>query len=120
MNNFLKPTKKFEDAVPLWNPPHSAYNAIKELSDEQVRYALWAALFILFGAPGCNASEVVLCLPIAGNPRDHTVGNFATAEAHILLAQIGTGKAGKAGYAQQEIDRLKQELQDLRAALGAN
>lgn len=79
----ITPTKPFKDIV---RPPGAdvAQTTINSMSEEQVRYALWAALVLLFGAPESNAIDIVLgySLPSAQD----------MAEAHVLLCQIGCGK----------------------------
>lgn len=64
------------------------HNVISTMTEEQCRYALWAALVILFGSSVSNATEVMLNMAV----NDGLCEKLPVAEAQMILTEIGIGR----------------------------
>jgi len=106
MNEIYTPTVPFADIKQ--EIAFRALDKIKTMTEDQVRYALWCTLTLLFGDPSSNATEVVdRCEFSLESP-------LAIREAHLILTQIGIGRV-----IPLSADRRKAELEVFKKGLHA-
>jgi hypothetical protein len=93
-----KPATPFKDAHGSLEGAGAAYKVVMSMSEEQLRYAMWATLVMLFGHPLSNAPNVVL----GCEPCDLT----GMRSAHLILAQIGCS------YSEPElVEKMRAEVE---------
>lgn len=91
-----KPTTPF---AKITKPETASREDILKLSDDQVRYALWATCILLFGIDESNAPLIVLTTPLSDYLRFQ--------EAQLILAQLGCSS-----LAAPRLEHMKQQVEE--------
>lgn len=100
------PFDKIDDTRTYW----TGLKQVRELTEDQCRYALCAALTLGFGNPYCNLADFVLNAGLA-KPSSGGLGNRMN-ECRLILAQIGMGRENPdlvANVEQEVLQALKEE-----------